>query len=233
MVARLSKSSLDEFSRCARCWWLAKRHKLKAPEGIRAGVPLGIDRVLKQHYDTHRAAGTVPPELVGQIPGALYDGKRITMPDLRNWRKGLTVAVGPYELSTALDDLLYDAARHCYNMIDYKSKAKETNTEDTQKYYQTQADAYDLALNVNDYPTNGVAYFAYYAPDAVDGGGDGAVIPFRWQAQVIPIKTDHARIKALVMRAGKCLEDGLPPHNVECEMCEYTRKRDSFLVADG
>ena len=99
-----------------------------------AKIAVGIDRVLKQHYDTHRAAGTVPPELIGQIPGALYDGKRIAMPDLRNWRKGLTVTVGPYDLSTALDDLLYDATRHCYNMIDYKSKAKETNEEDTQKY---------------------------------------------------------------------------------------------------
>lgn len=230
---RLSKSTIEEFNRCARCWWLAKKKDMKAPDGIRAGVPMGIDRVLKGHYDAHRAAGTVPPELVGKIPGGLYDGKKVSMSDLRNWRKGLAVAVGAYELSTALDDLLFNRKTGLYNMHDFKSKAKLTNEEDTAKYYQTQADAYDLALNVNGYPTDGWAYFAYYAPIEVAAGTgtdtpDGRHLPFTWHAQVIKIKADHARIKDLVIRAGSCLDGPCPPKNMECAMCEYVELRAEY-----
>lgn len=235
MEIRLSKSTLEEFNRCARCWWLAKNHKIKAPDGIRAGVPMGIDRVLKGHYDAHRAAGTVPAELVGKIPGGLYGGKRVSMSDLRNWRKGLAVSVGTYELSTALDDMLFDPKTGLYNMIDYKSKAKLTNVEDTQKYYQTQADAYDLALNVNGYQTDGRAFFAYYAPISVDRDvtgddtNDGRYVPFNWHAQVIVITADHARIKDLVTRAGKCLEGPLPAASMDCDMCVYVKDRKAFI----
>lgn len=237
MNIRLSKSTLEEFNRCARCWWLSKKQGIKAPDGIRAGVPMGIDRVLKGHYDSHRASGHVPPELVGHIPFGLYNGSRISMGDLRNWRKGLAVMVGPYELSTALDDLLYDPKNDLYNMIDYKSKAKETNEEDTKKYYQTQADAYDLALNANGYTTDGWAYFAYYSPVNVvpvfvnqDMEGHN-IVPFAWNCQVIKIKADHVRIMDLVTRAGKCLEDSMPAKNAECEMCEYLDARTNFHLA--
>lgn len=233
---RLSKSTLEEFNRCALCWWLAKKQDIKSPDGIRAGVPIGIDRVLKGHYDAHRAAGTVPAELVGKIPGGLYDGKRVSMSDLRNWRKGLAVEVGAFELSTALDDLLYDPKTGLYNMIDYKSKAKLTNEADTVKYYQTQADAYDLALNVNKYPTDGFAYFAYYAPIEVEAGAgsdteEGRHVPFRWHAQVIKIKADHGRIKNLVTRAGECLQGAMPKKSAACAMCEYLDARANFQVA--
>ena len=228
---RLSKSTLEEFTRCARCWWLAKKENIKAPDGIRAGVPMGIDRVLKGHYDAFRAEGLVPPELRGKIPGGLYDGKKISMGDLRNWRKGLAVAVGPYELSTALDDLLYDPKTKLYNMIDYKSKAKETDEADTRKYYQTQADAYDLALNVNGYPTDGGSYFAYYAPFRVGSSAPSEEVDFRWKCQVIRITADHARIKDLVTRAGKCLQGSMPSKNAECEMCEYMDVRANYQMA--
>jgi hypothetical protein len=232
---RLSKSTLEEYVRCPRCWWLSKTQNLKVPDGIRAGVPMGIDRVLKGHYDAHRAAKTVPPELVGKIPGGLYPGDRMSLADMRNWRKGLAVAVGPYELSTAFDDLLYNPATKLYNMFDAKSKAKLTNEEDTMRYYQTQADAYDLALNANGYPTDGWGYFAYYSPlnvaplPVVQDVPEHTVVPFTWNCQVVRIRVDHARIRDLVARAGKCLEGKLPDPSENCLTCAYIDARTSYL----
>ena len=229
MNIRLSKSTLVEFNRCARCWWLSKTHKIKVPDGIRAGVPMGIDRVLKGHYDAHRAAGTVPPELIGKIPGGLYPGDRMSLSDMRNWRKGLAVVVGSYELSTAFDDLLFDAATKLYNVFDAKSKAKLTDEEDTIKYYQTQADAYDLALTANGYKTDGWAYFAYYSPVRVGSSAPSNEVDFRWNCQVIKIKAEHTRIKDLVTRAGKCLEGPLPAPGETCETCAFIAERETFL----
>lgn len=234
MNVRLSKSALENFNRCARCFWLEKVQEIKQPQGIRAGVPMGIDRCLKGHYDAHRATKTVPPELVGCVPGGLYPEDRLSMKDLRNWRKGLTVAVEGFELSTALDDLLFDPATGRYNMIDYKSKARLTDEEETRKYYQTQADASDLALNANGYPTDGATYFVYYSPVSVDASAPSPAVPFRWNAQVIRITADHARVKDLLARAGRCLEaPNAPAGSPACEQCNYLVQRRSYDLREA
>src|SRR3990167_1565084 len=120
MNIRLSKSAVEKFRACPRCFWLEKRQNIKQPQGIRAGVPMGLDRCLKNHYDAYRESGEVPYELVGKIPGKLYPGDRISIKDLRNWRKGLSVTIGDYELSTAMDDLLFNPETGLYNVIDAK-----------------------------------------------------------------------------------------------------------------
>lgn len=234
MSTRLSKSALEKFRACPKCFYLEKNASLKQPQGIRAGVPMGIDRVLKGHYDAHRELKTVPPELVGKIPGGLYDGHRVSMKDLRNWRAGLTVVEDGSELSTALDDLLFDAATGLYNMIDYKSKAKLTDVADTQKYYQVQADCYDLALNANKYPTDGRCFFAYYAPITVGQTiatqtNEGCLFPFTWHCQVIEIKANHANAKDLLKRAAACLAGKEPAAGVDCEYCNFVEARNSHV----
>ena len=237
---RLSKSQLDKFVACPRCFWMEKHHRIKQPEGIRAGVPMGIDRVLKGHYDAHRAAKKVPNELVGKIPSGLYPGDRIHMEDLRNWRKGLVAVVDGVELSTAMDDLLFDPATGIYNVYDAKSKAKLTNEEDTARYYQTQADAYDLAHNENSYKTDGRCFFGYYSPVDIAGNligedtPDGRMVAFNWHCQVITIRANHDRIKTLIRAAAACIEGPLPEPNVNivigkrggtkvegCAVCAY------------
>lgn len=222
---RLSKSAVEKFRACPRCFYIDKHHDYKQPAGIRAGVPMGIDRVLKGHYDACREDKTVPPELVGQIPGGLYPGDRISLKDLRNWRKGLTFVFDCYELNTAMDDLLFNPATGLYNVIDAKSKAKLTDEDDTRKYYQTQADAYDLALNANGYKTDGDCFFAYYSPLRVGSSAPSNEVDFRWNCQVIKIKADHDAIKSLLVQAGKCLEGSLPAAAEGCEYCRFFEDR--------
>lgn len=226
MSIRLSKSALEKFRSCPRCFYLDKVKGIKQPEGIRSGLPMGMDRILKAHYDMHRAKGSVPPELDGLVDWKLYGESRISMKDLRNWRKGLAVIIDGVKLSTALDDMLErDGIPKVFAMIDYKTKAKSTDEIDTQKYYGTQADCYDLALNANDYPTTGMAYFAYYYPELVSGGeprGDGHNVVFMgWRCQVIRIKADHERAKVLVLAAAKCLESAEPDPSKDCDYCHW------------
>ncbi len=230
---RFSKSAIENFIRCPRCFHLEKVEGIKQPQGIRSGLPMGMDRVLKAHYDAYRAAGNMPPELLDALPGwKLYDGKRISMTDLRNWRKGLFVQVGDHVLSTALDDLLFNPALCVYSMVDYKTKAKATNEAATVKYYQTQADAYDLALNVNGYKTDGLARFTYYYPENVVLSAIATgELSMNWRCQVITIKADHERIKKLVLAAAACLAGPLPEPSESCEMCAYIEARGK-LYAD-
>ena len=84
---RLSKSALDKFVNCPRCFWLQYKHKVSQPDMISSKVWKGVERVTIAHYEAHRIAKTTPPNLIGQVPdGAIpYQADRIDMKSLRYW----------------------------------------------------------------------------------------------------------------------------------------------------
>src|SRR5579859_4730879 len=212
MSLRLSKSQLDKFTACPRCFWLSHRQGLDQPDMISSKVWKGIERITQAHYETHRIAKTTPSNLIGQVPaGAIpYQGDRIDLKSLRYWGKGLAFEVDGVTVTTALDDMLEwpqdNGVPTLYAVIDYKSKSKETDEASTQELYGTQADVFDLACNVNGYTTDGVVYFDYWFPirveDSNNPGLNGQGFTWqRWGSQVIALKADHGRVKALVLAA--------------------------------
>lgn len=256
---RLSKSQLDKFVDCPRCFWLAQRHKLKQPDMISSKVWKGVERVTIQHYDAHRAAKTTPENLQGMVPPGAIPLQRDAegMKALRYWGKGLPFKVGNILVTTALDDMLeydLDGAKR-YAVIDYKSKSKLTDEEATADMYQNQADVFDLAANINGLPTNGFVYFDYWSPVSVEGSeppagpGDTGSTMQKWASQVIMIKVDHERIKKLVLAAAKCIEtDAMPQPNIRqvvvargvnkgdvraegCPVCIYLLDREELFAS--
>lgn len=260
MEIRLSKSQLDKFVGCPRCFWLGQRHKLGQPDMISSKVWKGIERITTAHYEAHRLSKTTPENLINQVPsGAIpYQADRIDMKSLRYWGKGLSFKVGDVLVTTALDDMLQwgDGADRRYAVIDYKSKSKLTDAEATADLYQNQADVFDLACNVNGYPTDGVVYFDYWAPLSVEGAEppenmeDGNVghTMQRWTSQVIALRADHERVKKLVLAAAACVEGPMPAPRITravvtrgankgaekiegCPVCVYLLDREELFAA--
>lgn len=259
MDIRLSKSQLDKFVACPRCFWLGQRFKLSQPDMISSKVWKGVERVTIAHYEAHRLAKTTPENLIGQVPeGAIpYQGGPglIDLKSLRYWGKGLAFKVGEVLVTTALDDLLQreaGAGGTLYNVIDYKSKSKLTDVEATMDLYQTQADVFDLACNENGYHTDGTVYFDYSSPVSVEGSeppagpGDVGYTMQKWASQVIAVKADHERVKDLVLRAAACIEGPMPEPNITrsvvsrgankgaeklegCAVCVYLIEREEVL----
>lgn len=261
MDIRLSKSQLDKFVDCPRCFWLAQRHKLKQPDMISSKVWKGVERVTIQHYDAHRAAKTTPENLIGQVPLGAVPLQRDAegMKALRYWGKGLPFKVDNVLVTTALDDMLQfgdgnSPAAIRYAVIDYKSKSKLTDEESTAEMYQNQADVFDLAANVNGLPTDGVVYFDYWSPVSVEGAeppatlGDTGFTMQKWASQIIALKADHARIKKLVLAAAACIESAMPEPRIVrstvtrgankgaekidgCPICVYQLEREELFAA--
>lgn len=241
MSIRLSKSQLDKFCACPRCFWLKQRHKLDQPDMISSKVWKGIERITQAHYQAFREAKRTPHNLTGQVPDNAipYQADRIDMKALRYWGKGLRFNVGGVEVTTALDDMLqrgegYGAPalgdNRVYNCIDYKSKSKPTDEESTMGLYQNQADVFDLAMNVNGYPTDGVVYFDYWYP--INSESSYAAIDDKpamtnqfWGSQVIGLKVDHHRVEQLILDAAACLESAMPDPKHDCVVCNYVAER--------
>lgn len=248
MAIRLSKSKLDDFVSCPRCFWLETNHKLKQPDMISSKVWKGIERVTTEHYESHRRTRTTPPNLIGQVlEGTIpYQGDRIDMKSLRYWGKGLRFMVDGVEVSTALDDMLERPVAtakggRLFNVVDYKSKSKPTDEDSTRDLYQNQADVFDLACNVNDYPTDGKVYFDYWSPLSVDAaapaeaGLDMGQTKQTWLSQVIVLRADHDRIKKLILAAAACLESRIPEPKLKvgktpgCPVCVYAHDRETLM----
>lgn len=255
MDIRLSKSQLDKFQACARCFWLKQRRKLDQPDMISSKVWKGIERVTQVHYEVYRQRQETPPNLVGQVPaGAIpYQGDRIDLAALRYWGKGMPFKVDGITVTTALDEMLEwetaAAGEKKYAVLDYKSKSKPTDEESTRDLYQNQADVYDLACNLNGYPTDGVVYFDYWSPASVEGSESGSTTQ-KWVSQVIALKADHERIKGIIRAAAACLEGPLPDPQVKkvtgkrggvkiegCVVCayvlEYGENMEAMLAEAG
>ncbi len=259
MDIRLSKSQLDKFVDCPRCFWLGQRHKLKQPDMISSKVWKGVERVTTAHYQKHREDKSTPYNLIGQVPDGSIPVQfdETAMKALRYWGKGLAFKVGDVTVTTALDDMLQipdgtqpNGSR--YAVIDYKSKSKLTDEESTALMYQNQADVFDLACNVNGYPTDGTVYFDYWSPVVVEGSEPladayGHTIQ-RWASQVITLKANHERIKKLILAAAACIEGPMPEPKLTrstitrgankgqdkvdgCAVCVYQMDRDELFAA--
>lgn len=225
-----SPSGMNAFTECPRCFWLEKKHKLKWPRGAYPSLPNGMDAILKKHYDSYRreAAGH-PPELVGQVPGKLFqDAKRLK--EFRGFgfgRGGIQVQFKEALVTACLDDLL-EFEDGTFGVIDYKTRGWAPKEGDTAKYYGTQADGYRWALEKGaGLKTAPEARFIYYWPKAISGYAEEAAIS-AFNVQVVTIQSDPARFEALISQAIICLSGPIPPHSPTCERCAYVEKREAL-----
>src|SRR3990172_9911228 len=58
---RLSRSKIDLFVNCPRCFYLDRRLGVAQPPGFPFSLNSAVDKLLKKEFDIHRAAGDAHP----------------------------------------------------------------------------------------------------------------------------------------------------------------------------
>lgn len=58
---KLSRSKIDLFLSCPRCFYLDRRLGVSRPPGFPFALNSAVDALLKQEFDAHRANGTKHP----------------------------------------------------------------------------------------------------------------------------------------------------------------------------
>ncbi|OGL87340.1 hypothetical protein A3I40_04005 [Candidatus Uhrbacteria bacterium RIFCSPLOWO2_02_FULL_48_12] len=218
---RLSPTSgLNLYNDCPRCFWLHYNGRVPRPRGIFPSLPGGMDLVIKDYFDEYR--GALPPELQGRIKGDLMKDVNL-MNQWRNWRTGLEYFDKQRNavLFGALDECLVHDGK--YVPLDYKTRGSAPNDGDSERYYQTQLDAYALMLEANGYPVADFAYLVYYYPKRV--GEHGAV---SFNIQPIELSLDANRAKDTFEKAVDSLQKPLPNHQENCEYCSWHKNMSAF-----
>jgi hypothetical protein len=65
-MTQLSSSALGILEDCPRCFWLDRNKKIKRPQGIKSGMPVAVDNILKVGFDVLRVNKVLPSFLASE-----------------------------------------------------------------------------------------------------------------------------------------------------------------------
>ena len=219
---KLSRSKLELFLKCPRCFYLDRRVGIGQPQGPAFTLNTAVDGLLKKEFDRHRAAREPHPLMrehgINAVP--------FQHPDLDVWRDnfhGVQYLHPPTNLlvTGAVDDVWVDGDDTLF-VVDYKSTSteKEISLDDQWKQaYKRQMTIYQWLLRGNEFTVSNTGYFVYVNAKKDRDGFDGRL---EFSAQVIPHEDTDAWVHGAVVNAHRCLVDASPPPSAtECEWCAY------------
>ncbi len=219
---RLSRSKIDLFLKCPRCFYLDRRIGIGQPPSMPYTLNSAVDKLLKKEFDIHRSKRKAHPlmETYG------IDAIPFDHPNLNVWRdpfKGILYhhPATNFIITGGIDDVWINPQEELI-IVDYKSTAKETEVNldaDWQIAYKRQMEIYQWLFRKNDFKVHTTGYFVYCNGNTDKKAFDGKL---EFNVKIIPYEGDDSWIEDAVMKAGECLgSDKLPAAGKECDFCAY------------
>lgn len=220
---KLSRSKIDLFIKCPRCFYLDRRLGVGQPSGPAFSLNVAVDKLLKKEFDIHRAKGQAHPLMKSyEIDAVPFEHK-----DLEVWRDALGGGIQylhePTNLliSGGIDDLWINPKGELI-VVDYKatSKSEEVNLDaEWQIAYKRQIELYQWLFRKNGFKVNDVGYFVYCNGDADKEAFDAKL---EFNITILPYIGDDKWIEKTILEAHKCLiSEKLPESNEDCDFCAY------------
>jgi len=234
---KVSRSKIELYKQCPRCFWLDVRLKITRPSSPPFNINKTIDELFKREFDVHRKAGTPHPimttnKLTGVVP---YQHK-----DMDTWREnfvGVFTLHEPTNLHVfgAVDDVWVNEAGELI-VVDYKATSKDRDVSidsDWQISYKRQMEIYQWLLRQNGFKVSPTGYFVY-ANGRLDLPSFENKVEFR--TKVIPHIGDDSWIEGILVKMKQCMDsDEMPPMGDSimggpCEFCSYARARTELTL---
>ena len=162
---KLSRSKVDFFLNCKRCFYLDRRLNVKQPPGFPFNLNSAVDNLLKNEFDYYRDKKESHPYIkklgLNAIP--------FQHEEIENWRnnfKGVTYLHEDLKLHLfgAVDDVWVNLDNDELIVVDYKSTSKNseiTLNADWQIGYKRQMEFYQYLLRRNGFKVSDTGYFVY------------------------------------------------------------------------
>lgn len=220
---KLSRSKLDLFLNCPRCFYLDRRLGIGQPPGYPFSLNSAVDTLLKKEFDIHRAQGTAHPLMKHYgVDATPFDHK-----DLKIWRDSMRKGIQYLHpesnliLSGGVDDVWINPRGELI-VVDYKATSKngEVNLDaDWQIGYKRQMEIYQWLFRRNGFKVSEIGYFVYCNGNADKEAFDGKL---EFDIKLIPYKGDDSWVGKSLIEAKKCLMDEKPPKSGhDCDYCKY------------
>jgi CRISPR/Cas system-associated exonuclease Cas4 (RecB family) len=223
---KVSRSKIDFFLECPRCFWLDRVMGIKRPDTPPFQINKAVDELLKKEFDVFRQASKPHPIMTEYK----IDAVPFAHKDLNKWRENF---VGVQSLHKPTNLLIFGAVDDVWIapngeliVVDYKATAKKSEVSldaDWQIAYKRQMEVYQWLLRKNGFKVSDTGYFVY-ANGILDNDGFNNRVEFR--TKVIPYTGSDAWIEPVILDIKKTLDmESLPKHSETCEYCTYTGSR--------
>jgi len=220
---RLSRSKIDLFINCPRCFYLDRKLGVAQPPGFPFSLNSAVDKLLKKEFDLHRAKGTTHPLMKAYG----IDAVPLAHEKMNEWRDslrgGVTFAIdGSNVVVTGGIDDIWVSPSGEYHIVDYKATSKEeevTLDADWQIGYKRQMEIYQWLFRKNGFKVSSTGYFVYCNGKTDKEAFDGKL---EFDIKIIPYKGDDSWVEKKIKSAIECLKgDKLPEPGADCDYCKY------------
>jgi CRISPR/Cas system-associated exonuclease Cas4 (RecB family) len=228
---KLSRSKIDLYIECPRCFYLDRRLGVARPSGFPFTLNSAVDTLLKKEFDLLRHERKVHPLMKKYgINAILVEHER-----LNEWRdnfKGIQFLHKPTNLliTGAIDDLWQNPSGE-YIVVDYKSTSKNEQIVALDKAwqdgYKRQMEVYQWLLRRNGYKVSNIGYFVYCNGKTDVEKLDGKL---EFELTLIPYEGNDEWVEGVINEIYNCLNsDNIPEPGEDCDFCLYRKAVGEFL----
>lgn len=232
---KVSRSKIELFMQCPRCFWLDVRLKITRPSSPPFNINKAIDELFKKEFDKYRQEKK-PHPLMAKFK---VDAIPFHHENLDQWREtfvGVTTLHEPTNLHVfgGIDDVWVDSNGKLI-VVDYKATAKEREVSidsDWQIAYKRQLEVYQWLLRQNGFEVSDTGYFVY-TNGRMDLDGFNDKVEFR--TKLIPYTGSDSWIEPTLLNMKQCMDGDMPAVGTaamggECDYCAYARARTELTL---
>jgi hypothetical protein len=228
----ISRSKIDLFVECQKCFYLDQRLGIKRPDSYPLTLNNAVDELLKREFDILREAEEAHP-LMEEYG---IDAVPFKHKDLDIWRDALKNGIKFVDPETNLlvrggiDDVWINTEGKLH-IVDYKATSKkERPTLDApwQDGYKRQVEVYQWLFRQNGFEVSDTAYFVYANGNSDATGFDGVL---EFETIIIPYKGKTDWIPKTLKRLHACLmAEETPAAADDCSYCAYREAAGKTLL---
>lgn len=231
---KLSRSKIDFFVECPRCFYLDNKLGTKRPGFPSFNLNIAVDELFKKEFDVHRAKETPHPIMAKyKIDAVPFQHK-----DLDTWRDNFSGITTTHKdtglvVSGAIDDVWVKPDGSLI-VVDYKSTSKEGTIEKLgdspwEQQYTRQLGVYRWLLEQNGFTVDTKGYLVYANADKNLDAFDDKLV---FETTLVAVETTTTWIDETLEKIKTTLEsDDLPASGDMCEYCPYREAAGKKLQA--
>jgi hypothetical protein len=220
---KLSRSKIELFINCPRCFYLDRRLGVAQPPGYPFTLNSAVDKLLKKEFDLYRGKQKAHPLMEAQgIKAVPFKHEKLEL-----WRNALKGGVEYLHeptgllLSGAIDDIWVSPEGELF-IVDYKSTSKEDEVSldaDWQISYKRQMEIYQWLFRKNNFKVSSTGYFVYCNGDT---GKEVFDAKLEFDIKIIAYEGNDDWIEPKILELHKCLKSAaIPAPSPDCDFCIY------------